>query len=131
MINRLVPRTNLLSWKSLHISTAKHKKHPYASDSQICRPAQKAKDTYPSGAMCVVEKLHQQAEDSRSFDLDASPHSEELDLHMSDDATSAVVVALQCLGGERGDFSQSRQFQSTTEVRAAPSERSMANHACS
>ena len=93
-----------------------------ASDSQICRPAQKAKDTYPSGPMCVVEKLHQQAEDSRSFDLDASPHSEELDLHMSDDATSAVVVALQCLGGERGDFSQSRQFQSTTEVRAAHSE---------
>jgi len=52
--------------------------------------------------MCVVAKLYQQAEDSRSFDLDAFPHSEELDLHMSDDATSAVVVALQCLGGERG-----------------------------
>ena len=62
MINRLVPRTKLLSWKSLHISTANDKKHLYASDSQICRPAQKAKDTYPSGAMCVVEKLHQQAE---------------------------------------------------------------------
>ena len=63
MINRLVPRTNLISWKSLHISTAKHKKHLYANDSQICRPAQKAKDTYPFGAMCVVQKLHQQAED--------------------------------------------------------------------
>ena len=50
---------------------------------------------------------------------------------MSDGATSAVGVALQCLGGERGDFSQSRQFQSTTEVRAAHSEWSMGNHACS
>ena len=54
--------------------------------------------------MCVVAKLYQQAEDSRSFDLDAFPHSEELDLHMSDDATSVVLVALQCLGGETGDF---------------------------
>ena len=43
MIIRLAPRTNFLSWKSLHISTAKHKIHLYASDSQICRPVQKAK----------------------------------------------------------------------------------------
>ena len=62
---------------------------------------------------------------------DAEPTVARAESTAAEDAASAVVVALQCLGGERGDFSQSRQFQSTTEVRAAPSEWSMANHACS
>ena len=54
--------------------------------------------------MCLVEKLHQTDEDSCCFDLDASPDSEELDLQVSEDAASAVVAALHCLGGERGAF---------------------------
>ena len=40
MIKFIVPRTNLLSWMSLGISTAKQLEHLYASISQVCRPAQ-------------------------------------------------------------------------------------------
>ena len=88
---------------SLRNSTAKQLGHLYASISQVCRPAQqKAPATHPSDAMCLVEELHQKAEDSGGFDLDASPDFEELDLQFSEDAASAVVAALQCLGGERG-----------------------------
>ena len=54
--------------------------------------------------MCLVEKLHQKAEDSDGFDLDASQDTEELDLQVSEDVSSNVVAALQCLGGERGAF---------------------------
>ena len=54
--------------------------------------------------MCLVEKLHQKAEDSGGFDLDASPDTEELDHQVSEDAASGVVAALHCLGGERGAF---------------------------
>ena len=54
--------------------------------------------------MCLVEKLHPKAEDSGGFDLEASPDTEELDLQVSEDAASAVVAALHCLGGERGAF---------------------------
>ena len=49
-------------------------------------------------------EAHQKVEDSGGFDLDASPDTEELDLQVCEDAASAVVVALHCLGGERGDF---------------------------
>ena len=88
---------------SLRNSTAKQLGHLYASISQVCRPAQKkVPATHPSDAMCLVEELHQKAEDSGGFDLDASPDFEELDLQFSEDAASAVVAALQCLGGERG-----------------------------
>ena len=96
--------------------------HSKTQNTPLCerladmQASSKSQSTYPSGAMCVVAKLYQQAEDSRSFDLDAFPHSEELDLHMSDDATSVVLVALQCLGGETGDFlsyaSSSLRFKS-------------------
>ena len=54
--------------------------------------------------MCLVEKLHQKAEDSGGFDQDAFSDIEELDFQVSDDAASAVVAALHCLGGERGAF---------------------------
>ena len=54
--------------------------------------------------MCLVEKLHQKAEDPGGFDLDAFPDIEELDLQVSEDVASAVVAALHCLGGERGSF---------------------------
>ena len=53
-------------------------------------------------AMCLVVEVHQQAEDSGGYDLDASPDSEELDLQISEDVPSGVVTALLCLGGERG-----------------------------
>ena len=55
--------------------------------------------------MCLVVELHQKAEDSGGFDLDASPDSEELDVQFSEDAPSGVVTALLCLGGKRGLFS--------------------------
>ena len=54
--------------------------------------------------MCLVEKFYEKAEDSGGFDLDASPDIEELDLQVSEDAASAVVAALHCLGGEQGAF---------------------------
>ena len=54
--------------------------------------------------MCLVENLHQKAEDLGGFDLDAFPDTEELDFQDSEDVALNVVVALHCLGGERGDF---------------------------
>ena len=81
-------------------------------------------------AMCLVVELHQKAEDSGGFDLDASPDSEELDLQFTEDAPSKVVTALLCLGGDTG-FSQSRQFASEVAVRAAGSWRCVAHHPCS
>ena len=54
--------------------------------------------------MCLLEKLYQKAEDSGFFDLDASLDTEELDLQVSEDAVSAVVAVLHCVGGERGAF---------------------------
>ena len=77
MIKFIVPRTNLLSWMSLRISTKKQLEHLCASISQVCRPAQKnAPDAHPSDAMCLVEDLQQKAEDCGGFDLDASPEIE-------------------------------------------------------
>ena len=54
--------------------------------------------------MCLVENLHQKAEDLGGFDLDAFPDTEELDFQDSEDVASNVVAALHCLGGERGAF---------------------------
>ena len=90
---------------SLRISTATQLEHHYASISQVCRPAQeKPTPSDPSGAMHLVVELHQRAEDSGGFDYNASPDSKELDVQFSEDATSGVVTALLCLGGERGAF---------------------------
>ena len=84
--------------KSIRTSLCEHLAGMQAS-------SRKAPATHPSDAMCLVEELHQKAEDSGGFDLDASPDSEELDLQVSEDAASVVVAALHCLGGERGAFS--------------------------
>ena len=53
-------------------------------------------------AMCLVVELHQKAEHSGGLDLDASPNSEGLQLHLPEDAPSKVVTALLCPGGDTG-----------------------------
>ena len=72
--------------------------------SLICRPAQEMPQTLTLRRNESRSEAHQKVEDSGGFDLDASPDTEELDLQVCEDAASAVVAALHCLGGERGDF---------------------------
>ena len=66
--------------------------------------------------MCLIENLHQKADDLGGFDLDASPDTEELDLQVSEDVSSNVVAALTVLAGNEELF-QSRQLKSETGIR--------------
>ena len=77
MIKFIVPRTNLLSWMSLRISTEKTVRTPLCEHlAGMQASSRKNPDAHPSDALCLVEDLQQKAEDCGGFDLDASPEIE-------------------------------------------------------
>ena len=86
---------------------------------QAC--SEKAHTSHPFDALCLLVEIHQKAEDSDGFDLDASPDCGKLNLQFSEDAASSVVAALLCLSGERGTFEShaSSSLQLQTRLQAA------------